>query len=156
ERCAGSNARQCDRLAVALSQFVGSAKIIGGRVILGYAEPGVGQPVGMLRSRSRKFGGIATLRPIREEREFLRLAERIKLGIVLQDFAKGAVEISTGNSREIWQGEIVTTDTELSEIATDLGTSQRVFAQHARKHAGTFRSGAAQRFPPRGRGQDRL
>ncbi len=53
----------------------------------------------MPRSCSRKFGGIAALRPVREEREFLRLAERTKLGIVLQDFSKRAIKIGTEDPR---------------------------------------------------------
>src|ERR1700730_3427832 len=110
----------------------------------------------MLRSCSRKVGGVAAFRPKRKEREFLRLGERTEIGIVLQDFAKRAVELGAGDSREIWQCKIVTTDPELSQNATDFGTTERSLGQHARKNAAAFRPRPAQRFPPRGRGQDGL
>src|SRR6267378_8579974 len=75
ERRAGSDARQSDRFAVALSQFIGGTKIIFTGVIFGDTEPGIRQPIRMLRGGASKLRGIAALRPKREERKLLGFAE---------------------------------------------------------------------------------
>src|SRR5207249_11764905 len=59
-------------------------------------------------------------------------------------------------SREIRQCQIVMTYAELGEDAADRRTAERRLAKHSRKHPGAFRSCAAQRFPPRGRGENGL
>src|SRR6266480_1048669 len=73
--CARADPRKRDRFAIFLSQFVSSAKIIFARVIFGETEPGVWQPIRMLFGRSRKFRGVAAIRPIVEERKLFSFAE---------------------------------------------------------------------------------
>jgi hypothetical protein len=128
---ARADSRQSDRFAVALSQLTRAAKIAFARFVFGETEPRVGQPIAMLLNISRKFFGVATLRPISKERELFRFGEGFQIGIVLQNLCQCAFEFVSFNSREIWESEVVTTHRQLGENSIQLAISKRCLGKHA-------------------------
>ena len=72
----GGDSRQRDRLTVSLGQLVAGAKVILAGFVFRHAKPGITKPVGILFNGSGNLLGLAAFGPKREEREFLRFAER--------------------------------------------------------------------------------
>src|SRR6202035_1211822 len=72
-----SDSGKCDRLAVSLGQFVGSAKIILVGFVFRHAKPGITNPLRMVFNGLGNLFGVAAFGPKREEREFFCFTERL-------------------------------------------------------------------------------
>src|SRR5215475_10163841 len=78
ERQITFHSRKCDRFAVSLSQFVGSAKITFARFVFRNAKPRGRKPLGMLFNGPGNLFGVAAFGPNREQRELFCFSERVQ------------------------------------------------------------------------------